>query len=415
MRTAERVIISPQKNIGGDALQKGLGEQVALKERELGARPDISFERYKPGIRIEVPWLIPLYRDAGVMKPEYDFRARLGPEVLYHADLEADLKVAERVGAGVVKKRGKTPDIVIVCTSYLPPFDPNSKEPQQRANHVRQYIHDNAERLGIIPPDEANKDNTKTISAACSSGVVALDWLREKNPVGSEVLLVLDETGYRRTITEPLYDKGYAGLLFSDRAIAMQFLYGEGLTVLSSWSEFDGESEQERKQPLLQMPTPQVHDNEYLIVKRPPYAPYFQMQGADLRTYFADKMMGDDFAMLLPSLSQYELTFLLQHQSSVRMVNSVYASIFKKISSENVRFIGHGIGNYGNTSSASIFFDLQDGIEGRSEVNTVGENVIFAQGGFDRTIGEGDNGLIIVYGAGLTRGYAHSLLGKLSA
>ncbi|MBI2621356.1 MAG: hypothetical protein HYW63_01760 [Candidatus Levybacteria bacterium] len=351
-----------------------MGAETVAEIRERLGLPvqGIQFERFTPTERIIID---AAYLAEFGLLPDYDFRTKLGPSVLHEATEEESASAAEKVAKALVKRTGQTPDIMIVSASHLPPFDPDNPDKQQRANQVRESLIANVTELGLEKPlAPANLQNTHTVSTACSGFVVALDWLRQKDPKGQSVLIVVDETGYRRTLPPPEEDSSKSRLILSDRAIAMQFTYGEDLMVEASTVQHEKDTE-----GLLRMRTPNYHeDDTYLTVRRPPYADQFEMVGPELKRYFGRINKANIAELLGPEVDIELATFVLHHQASIRMVDGLGT-----FGIGNARHYGRGILKYGNTSSASIPFDLQDGLaEGKIQA--------------------GDIGLLVGYGAGLT-------------
>jgi 3-oxoacyl-[acyl-carrier-protein] synthase III len=281
----------------------------------------------------------------------------------------------ERLARDIIEKSGITPDIILVTTSHLPPRDTNNQEAQLRANHVREYL-----RSLNLPTPITSEDpfNTMTISTACSGFTVGLDLLRQLDPVGQNVMIIAEETGYRRTLLPPAEDSGKAGLLFSDTAAAMQFTYGEDLTVLSSVSP-----QYDRNDPnneLLSMNTPDYDESAFLTVIRPPHTRNFIMNGPGLRKYFEPRITADEILRLsFPAFNPKLIDVVATHQASKRMVDYVGTLGF-----DSARAYSAGISTHGNTSSASLILELNDGLQNGGIMNS------------------GDVVLTVGYGAGLT-------------
>lgn len=342
-------------------------------EHEQRQSPSIAFERLVPNTIIDPQILVRQYK--GI---DYQYILdKLGPVRLYKSSFDEQYRGPFEIAEKVVKKVGKKPDVILYCTSHLPKKDAfTGFNSQLRAHFVRDFL---AEKGMADDLETETVANTHTFSAACSSGVLALDFLRRTNPQGKNVLLVIDETGYRATMPPPGIDNGKAGLLFSDFGIAMQFEYGEnGLEVLAS--RFDHTPQHA---DLLKMKVPELTYDPCLTAYLPPSSHFFQMQGPELLRFFRGEITRGKLDKLCQdaNVDPKALDFFVSHQASNRMVN-----YFNKMFAE-VPYKGNGIIKYGNTSSASDFIDLQDGI---------------TQG----FIKKDSTGLVLAYGGGLAWGAA---------
>ena len=355
----------------------GIFQELDQRVEVVDAEPiptSIAFEHFRPMRQISVPDLLPLYG----LPDDYDYKRKLGPDKLYEADPKNETLVAEELALRLVQKTGVTPDIILVTTSHLPDYDPNDRKAQRRANQVRRFLASHNLPSPIAPEDPSN---TQTVSTACSSSVVGFHLLHDSNPVGQNVLMIAEETGYRRTLPPPENDPGKSNLLFSDTAVGVQFTYGEDLTVIaSSAPEYEADTE------LLRMRTPEYDpEDPYLYVLRPPYGETFQMDGPQLRRHFGSRITREKIVELLGHIDP---DFVLTHQASARMVDSVGILDF-----ETARDYGRGIYEHGNTSSASIWLDLWDAMRRRQ-------------------LSSGDTVLGVSYGAGLTWAPALIQVGK---
>jgi 3-oxoacyl-[acyl-carrier-protein] synthase-3 len=349
----------------------------AVAERE-HLTPRISFLRHPGSNTISAKALgricyEPLYQR---VTPQY-IEDKLGPLTLYEAVLEnpEDGNAGSNLAVDLAHRSGKEPDIIIAVQSHLPSF--HKYDPPSQRVAVQNRIR--LAKLGLAHA-ESLPENSPTFSAACSSFVFALDWLREQNPQGKNVLIVVDETGYRKTLLPPEHDKQYSGLLMSDYAIALQFTYGEDLEVVASETHYD-----RKNGNLLYMCVPQIHPNDpFVHAFLPPYGDHFLMQGPDLRLYFDREITKKHCVETFLSragVSQKDLSAFLCHQASIRMVRDFHKLL------PDIPYKPEGIRTYGNTSSASTVLDLEDGI---------------ANG----AIQKGDNIYLLAFGGGLTWGQA---------
>lgn len=360
-------------------------------EREPQNAPAITFVRYFPQREIDTRLLLPQYDDK--KNPEIDIPRRYGSFVLHEADPYAP-PVAIDLARTLVEQTQTPPDMILVVSSHLPQ---NRKE-QRMANTVRRAL----AGVGMVNKADASPFDTQTFSTACSGGVVALDFLRhqQKEQEGASVLLVIDETGYRRTLPPVERDSGRSGLIFSDGAIAMQFQLGRGVTVLDSEVIAVEDMSQ-----LLCMKTPEVDDEDpYLTVIRPPYADEFTMKGPELRTFFGGQLLEREEGVEENDIERFvresgisydpydQISFFLGHQASSRMVEAFNKWAESRERFPNMHYVGRGIYDYGNTSSASTFLDLEDGIAKKS-------------------VQKNDTGLFVVYGGGLVSAKALVRLG----
>jgi len=359
-----------------------------LREEEPHETPSIVFERYFAPRVIDTALLLAKY-DQTVKDPVKDIQRRYGSLTLREAATNFP-PVATELAFRIVEKTQTPADVVLVVSSHLPQ---NQKE-QRMANDVRRALAD----VGMVNTADATHFDRQTFSTACSGGVVALDWLKNQQHEleGANVLVVIDETGYRRTLPPVERDSGRSGLIFSDGAIAMQFQLGRGVTVLDSEVIAVEDMNQ-----LLCMKTPKVDDEDpYLTVIRSPYADEFTMKGPELRTFFGGQLLEreegvgeNDIERFIrkSGISHDQISFFLGHQASSRMVEA-FNKWAQSGKFHNMRYVGKGIYTYGNTSSASTFLDLEDGI---------------ATG----NVSKGDTGLFVVYGGGLVSAKALVRLG----
>ena len=338
-------------------------------ERELLA-PHIAFRRHLPKKTLDPKELFREYPDYAQKGPEY-VTTNLGTSKLYETDPKDtnDRYAPGNLAVDLVNDTRQKPDIIIAVTSHLPQPDRNNPNAQRVAANIRSRL-----ATWDMAENQATPDNSKTVSAACCGFVVALDWLREKNPRGANVLVVVDETGYRQTLPHPSEDQGKAGLLFSDAAVAFQGQYGQDFEVLASEIFLLPEHSD-----LLHMRvTPYDPNDPFLLVHLIPYNDHFSMNGPRLRRIFEREITNEKVNALMEcaGVSQKDLAFAASHQASKPMVTHTY-ELFP-----NVPYRPEGIGIYGNTSSASIPLDVQDGLE---------------QG----AIKAGDKGFLLAFGAGL--------------
>lgn len=359
------------------------GDFPQIREGENFRSPSIHFTRELPGVNGSpgraintIRELLPLYPDLLARHIEKVF----GPLTLHEAEPDSPF-APETLAIKCVEETGQKPDIIIVCGSHLDPIDKNNPLQQNAALRTRNTLAQMGMADGL---DEATPVNTHTFSAACSSFVLALDFLRQTNPIGKNVLVVIDETQYRRTMPPPENDPGKVGLLFSDSRIAMQFKYGEDFTVLASEFHYLPQYQQ-----LLTMHVPEFDpEDSFLTAFSPNPGEYFSMEGQTLAQIFGELITRDALLALAGSagLTEEEIAFLEVHQASLAMAKTLNKLLPDAVSSEGIR-------EYGNTSSASVPLDLEDEItEGR--------------------IQDGDAGIVVAYGGGIAWGAAVVQFGK---
>ncbi|MBI4080669.1 MAG: hypothetical protein HY430_02755 [Candidatus Levybacteria bacterium] len=392
----------------------------SVPETERAPSSGIHFKRYLPSTIVSVAEHIQNYPNW----EGYDFRVRIGPSSLREAHPEAfeeDRDVAEKLALDLVKETRVKPDIIIVCSSHLPVPDESNPTAHHRANHVRSYLQEHWEEAGVAEDlDTEDPTNTHTESDACSSFVMALKWLHdldngENGPIKNKnVLIVIDETEYRRTLPPPEKDDSKSRLIFSDGAIAMQFTYGEDFTVLGTTHHHEMDPE---KNNWLTMQTPPIPNDEYVHAVLPPYSDHFSMNGGEIFKYFTAQIKRDK---LENGLAPYDLTgldFAFIHQASIKIVRPMRDQVFP-----DAKYFGWGVMEYGNLSSASTVYDLADGMRGYwretlepladafvdSSISVRNPNgkVLFDALKLKRQeknlIQPGDTGVFVGFGAGLT-------------
>lgn len=376
LKLARRIIIVVSMTLR----ERGQNPGSTAVEQEL-ATSHITFRRHLPKKVLDAKECFREYPDYVQKGPEY-VATNLGTSKLYEADPKdsSDRYVAGNLAVSLVHQTGKKPDIIIAVTSHLPSPDDNNPNAQRVAVNIRSRL-----AKWDLAENQATAQNSKTVSAACTGFVVALDWLRQQNPKGANVLVIVDETGYRQTLPPPLEDQGKAGLLFSDAAVAFQGQYGQDFEVLAS-EIFPLPQHSD----LLHMRVPLYDSSDpFLLVHPVPYHKYFSMNGPRLRRIFEREITNEKVHALMEQagLLQEDLAFAASHQASKPMVAHTY-ELFP-----DVPYRPQGIGIYGNTSSASIPLDIQDGIE---------------QG----AIKAGNKGFLLAFGAGLLWGGAVLRIGK---
>lgn len=341
----------------------------------------IQFARYFPSRAVDTVALFGQYEPA-IADPQAQVRRRYGSEVLFEEEPDA-MPVAEVLAYNLVTKTNQKPDVIFVVSSHLP----QKGEDQRLANRVRNTL----AALDMASPT-ATPINTKTFSAACSGTVVALDFLRQHDLTGANVLLVVDETGYRRTLPPVERDTSRSRLIFSDSGVAAQFKLGDGLTVIDSEILHNPDADQN----LVMNAARSNPADAFLFVLETPWAREFGMKGTALWTIFSEHLLKDPessielFLQNAGNLGENTpladlITFYLGHQASARMVNSFNKWAEKRF--PNLSYVGQGVFLYGNTSSCSTLLDLEEGISSGK-------------------IRPGDIGLEVVYGGGLTSGKA---------
>lgn len=341
-------------------------------------RPHIFMYRRFPKEKIDViKDLLPEYQKYHNIDESYVV-GKLGATTLYEESADPEQQVSgEQLALQAAQVSGLAPDIIYFCSSYLP-TDPKA---QRKANITRALL----ARYGYAD-EEKTPANTHTFSAACSSTAVAFDRVRELNPEGKRVMLISDETGYRRSMPPTAFDTQKAGLLFSDAQTVWIFPYGKnGLEVVASEIHRISDTDQ-----CLTMPVPEVDPHDpYITSYAPPYSEYFGMNGPALKREFGRKITQRELARVLLAGRVHitGLDFFTGHQASIRM-EDYFNNFF-----EGVLYKGEGIKKYGNTSSASTLLDMEDGInEGK--------------------ITPGSTGLVVQYGGGLTWGACVLRFGK---
>lgn len=338
--------------------------------------PGLTFLRHVPSIEIDTKKHFRQWPDWERRGGDEYVVNNLGPLRVFEVDSDnsADRNAGRLLAVETVQASAQKPDIIIAVRSHLrSPVkgDPNA---QNEAMFYRKDLH----RLGLAREVPTPYDSP-TFSAACSSLVYAYDWLRKKDPVGANVLIVADETDYRRTLLLPAEDDQKTGLLMSDFAISMQGQYGRDFTVLASQTHYIPEHGD-----LLKMRVPKFDpEDPYLHVYPPPYGEYFLMQGARLRRMFNEKINKEEIEQMLEQASTKvtDLAAFLSHQASIGMVRDVH-KIFP-----DIPYKPTGVVDYGNTSSASTMVDLEDAIKN----------------GFIKV---GDRSLVLAFGGGLSWGAA---------
>lgn len=350
---------------------------VATTEYEPSVHP-IAIRRHYPAKSIDPNELFKSY-------PDYEKRGgseyvvnNLGPQTLYETDPEDSREryAASNLAVDLVVHTHEKPDIIYVATSHLP----NDKRRQRVAVDIRNRL----AKLDLAD-ERATPENSHTFSAACSSSIFALHKLGLLNPQGANILMVVDEMGYRRTLLPPEQDDQKSALLMSDFAVALQFTYGEDFEVLASEIHFLGD-----KENLLAMRVPLYNADPFIHINPPPYADHFLMQGAKLRRFFNKEITRQklEALMSMADVKPEQLDFFLSHQASIGMVRDAH-KLFPEIPYKPQE----GIVTYGNTSSASTLLDLEDGLQ-------------------DGKIQEGDTGLMLGFGGGLGWGAAVVRVGQ---
>lgn len=351
-----------------------LGETLAGPQREVDSnpRPGPEFFAYSPPYTVYAPKLAMEYPDirerVGVKVSPADYVTRsFGAHVLTESPYGAE-RVNSKVAERLVRRRGKSPDIIAVVSSHLPEAFVDDPDAQNLALHVSHDL----EAKGLTKLyDKPTANNTHTFSGACGASGFAFDWLRMQDPKGQEVLLIFDELEYRATLPESAgEDPDKTRIIFSDRLIAMQGKYGEDFEVLAS--EVVHQPDTER---ILVMKTPALanpHDS-FFTVYPTPYADHIGMQGYPLFEFFRDQLFQNPGHTIKEFLQQAgeqgvdldKVTTFLNHQASavvVKRFNKGVRQIFDELGYSGPVYYDESGHRYGNTSAASTIFGLREAI-----------------------------------------------------
>lgn len=296
---------------------------------------------------------------------------RLGTGKLYEMDPDSDIFVPSVMAINLINETGVVPDAIYTLSSHGTGSDSPNAMSRRVQEDIRSFCYGSKNgKLPLITKDE---------SAACSTFGVFQDTL-QNIPDGTNVMVLVDETQYRRTIPQPSEDVGYAGLLFSDVGVGLQFEKGpNGIDILSS-QVFHEKDEQANLQ--MRVGSSRAIDNRHTFFVPP--GEYFKMNGPAVKDFFSERITNEAITNHLREfdIDANSIDFLLTHQASKVMLDYINSQVDDR-EYQNLSYRSQTLGKYGNTSSASGPLGLIEGLRSGD-------------------IQQGDTGLTIYFGAGYT-------------
>lgn len=296
---------------------------------------------------------------------------RLGTGTLYEMNPDNDIFVPSVMAINLINETGVVPDAIYTLSSHGTGSGTLNNMSRRVQEDIRSFCYGSKSgKLPMIARDE---------SAACSTFGVFQDNL-QNIPDGTNVMVLVDETQYRRTIPPSSEDVGYAGLLFSDIGVGMQFEKGpNGLDVVSS-QVFHEKDEQANLQMKVGNNRPIDNRHTYYV----PPGEHFKMNGPAVKDFFSERITSETIANHLQEfdIEPDSIDFLLTHQASKVMLDYINSQMDDK-EYQNLSYRSQTLSKYGNTSSASGPLGLIEGL----------------RSGY---IQQGDTGLTLYFGAGYT-------------
>ncbi|HRN96287.1 MAG TPA: 3-oxoacyl-[acyl-carrier-protein] synthase III C-terminal domain-containing protein [Candidatus Levybacteria bacterium] len=294
---------------------------------------------------------------------------RLGTERLYEMDPDDTTFIPSVMAINLIHKTGVVPDAIYTLSSHGTGSDIPNTMSRRVKEDIRAFCYGSkGGHLPTIAKDE---------SAACSTFGVFQNTL-QSIPDGTNVMVLVDETQYRRTIPSPSDDVGYAGLLFSDIGVGLQFEKGpKGIDVLSS-QVFHEKDMHANLQMRVGNDRP-IDDKHTFFV---PSGEYFKMNGPAVKDFFSERITNESIAGHLNEfdIDADTIDFLLTHQASKVMLDYINSQVseddYKKL-----KYRSQTLGAYGNTSSASGPLGLIEGLRsGHIQQGNVGLTLYFGAG-----------------------------------
>jgi 3-oxoacyl-[acyl-carrier-protein] synthase-3 len=317
-----------------------MSHELPNPERREGNMPSVAFGVYLPEAVLEndavEAWNVtdskgnPITSD-GILK-------RTGIERRYVANIVESTPVMGRLAASRALAGKKEVDVVLFSSSYPVGF-----------NQADRVIQD----LGIVA------DGSMEIGAACSGFTRGLSFMKEQEHLfrDKDVLFIASEK-YSNACADlrtpkGIEDSSQAQLLFSDGAVAMNFINNKDMEILS-YKNFSLPSED------IRMPIDENKMQANYLREVVPHSPdFFRQNGTSVLKTVAKVIPSlVDEVVESANLNPEDIKFVIPHQPSRHVLHA--------LSDRSPRYTYISDFQDGNFSSASIPLALKKTIEGNS-------------------------------------------------